>query len=844
LFQCTLKLPNNCPIDNIITSDWKKSASEAKTSVCFETCKQLHQANELSDNLLPIKDYISTNLIEEEYYDETPLATRRDKKFDKSNPLKDYDCPYSALDFPSEIPMDCSQVQYKAFKLKVREEKALSMSIHLLFEADMDFDKINLQFTDPILSQVDCEYIGYVTINEKQREEALKFTYLMFETIQRPIPEEGQKLLKYLFWQPEEPDNDSESSAMLNDLPVFRDSFNRFFIVHGASIKMNDPFPEDYKKFFPFETYIEYFQSVVKNGTVDEDEEAMLCIITPSLTTKEPAEPDFNVAMKSKNKLRKFLSHIQLTKRLVLFQLPLSAFYLSYYLFRYIFALDERLMIYKMKLKFGLNKVDDELLKEALTLPYNTAKNYQRLEILGDAVLKWVVTLYLFLKNDASEAVLSKFRYRLVRNKHLTAVAVKNSLYESFIHRQFSPTSYNPPGYKTPEKRFETKTFNDKCMADVLEAVLGAIYLSSNYQVDQCITFLTRVGAIKEVKFFNLDKYYKSPFNDLRTVKKFIPRLEVLNTILNRVGSKVNHPSVYLEALTHVSDLKNNFKSFQRLEFVGDALIDLFVTKYLFLNNPNTAPGLISPARATIVNFFVLGRFAYELKLPRIVIHFNQVIPKAVEKYYQNNSNLFGRIDSFSGPELWLELMKDRHHPPKLFSDLFESFMAAMLIDNNLNYELVESFLNQILTKVYEKFGKPEEFIGRMPKQIVYEHISMNGCLSLYEWSMAIQGTRCYIHKKHAFNTNQKQPIEEPPAEFLEILERRGIESEMFYNDEGFSMSETTDYYCAIAVHRHVIGFGSGVVNSEAVQIAYVESLEGMKTFKEGSGCICQIKSG
>jgi len=77
----------------------------------------------------------------------------------------------------------------------------------------------------------------------------------------------------------------------------------------------------------------------------------------------------------------------------------------------------------------------------------------------------------------------------------------------------------------------------------------------------------------------------------------------------DRLGYRFENKQLIIEALTHKSYKKpyNN----ERLEFLGDAVLDLIVGEYLFLKFPNSNEGILSKIRASLVNesgFTLLAR--------------------------------------------------------------------------------------------------------------------------------------------------------------------------------------------------------------------------------------------
>ena len=66
------------------------------------------------------------------------------------------------------------------------------------------------------------------------------------------------------------------------------------------------------------------------------------------------------------------------------------------------------------------------------------------------------------------------------------------------------------------------------------------------------------------------------------------------------LGYQFKNKDLIIEALTHKSYKKviNN----ERLEFLGDAVLNLIVGEFLFKKFPNSAEGILSKMRASLVN--------------------------------------------------------------------------------------------------------------------------------------------------------------------------------------------------------------------------------------------------
>lgn len=125
---------------------------------------------------------------------------------------------------------------------------------------------------------------------------------------------------------------------------------------------------------------------------------------------------------------------------------------------------------------FGIETISEDLYKYALThssytkeLNLPAEQCYERLEFLGDAVLKLSVSDILYKKYPTSnEGELSKIRGIIVSDNTLADIAKKNGLQELIIMSRH-------------EEKQGCRKLNSIC-ACAFEAVLGAYYLDGKFQ--------------------------------------------------------------------------------------------------------------------------------------------------------------------------------------------------------------------------------------------------------------------------------------------------------------------------------------------------------------------------
>jgi len=96
------------------------------------------------------------------------------------------------------------------------------------------------------------------------------------------------------------------------------------------------------------------------------------------------------------------------------------------------------------------------------------------------------------------------------------------------------------------------------------------------------------------------------------------------NELENIIGYDFKNKDLLTEALTHRSYLNENTKwplpHNERLEYLGDAVLELVVTEALFKNYPDAAEGKMTVLRAALVNYQILAIIGGEIRLEEFIL--------------------------------------------------------------------------------------------------------------------------------------------------------------------------------------------------------------------------------
>lgn len=191
------------------------------------------------------------------------------------------------------------------------------------------------------------------------------------------------------------------------------------------------------------------------------------------------------------------------------------------------------------------------------------------------------------------------------------------------------------------DQRQELRGMPDKLLADIMEAILGACYLHGGEELgflslatmgildedlsvwwkseDSKICLLNIQSATSNIE--DIPKYImkrvnaSSPLNKLRPAPNtYLPlpkrSLQAIESILQY---HFLHPSYLAVALTHASIPAMDVTSYERLEFLGDAVMDFIVARELYRLNDGWDEGHLSQAKHDHTNNQYLGRIAVRL---------------------------------------------------------------------------------------------------------------------------------------------------------------------------------------------------------------------------------------
>ena len=194
---------------------------------------------------------------------------------------------------------------------------------------------------------------------------------------------------------------------------------------------------------------------------------------------------------------------------------------------------------------------DIELLNKALTHRSVSKHNNERLEFLGDSVLGSIISEELYSRHsNIDEGQLSRLRSHLVRGNTLANLAKKLDISENL---RLGQGELKSGGYR-----------RESILADTFEAILGAIFLDSDYLTVKKVVLNLFSDLLNEVKSEESLKDFKTQLQEMLQKKGYdLPKYELLQT-RGKDHNAVFYVSCHVEALK--IKVEKNAKSIKRAE--------------------------------------------------------------------------------------------------------------------------------------------------------------------------------------------------------------------------------------------------------------------------------------
>ena len=172
--------------------------------------------------------------------------------------------------------------------------------------------------------------------------------------------------------------------------------------------------------------------------------------------------------------------------------------------------------------------------------------------------------------------------------------------------------------------------------------------------------------------------------------------------IFKKLDFSPTNINLYYQAFTHTSFSNENpsFVSYERLEFLGDAILEFIISEYLYKER-HLEEGVMTKMRASYVCEEALATYARDLK-------------------FQDDIKL-GGCELEMGPN------------DTIMADVFEAFVAALYLDMGLQFtkefvlKTVTKYIDKKVDFLHDYKSTLQELVQTGKKSVVYELVDEYG---------------------------------------------------------------------------------------------------------------------
>ncbi|CAH1785630.1 unnamed protein product [Owenia fusiformis] len=276
----------------------------------------------------------------------------------------------------------------------------------------------------------------------------------------------------------------------------------------------------------------------------------------------------------------------------------------------------------------------------------------ERYEHLGDAVLECIVTVHLyFMFPHLDEGALATFRSAIVQNQHLTVLAKNLQLEKYLLYSHGAELCHD--------------LHLNHALADCFEAMLCALYLDGGIHVAQKVMAKCLFGREEDAHLHDIWTNPRpdplqddEPDGDRHWISSS-PVLQNLTELEEVTGLQFKWIRLLARSLSPKYVGYNNLTlgHNERMEFLGDSILQFIASLYLFNHFPNHHEGHLSLLRSSLVNNRTQSIVCDELDLTKYRIN----------------------------PTADIACRNKKSISYKEKADLLEAFIAAMFIDQGLD---------------------------------------------------------------------------------------------------------------------------------------------------------------
>jgi dsRNA-specific ribonuclease len=383
------------------------------------------------------------------------------------------------------------------------------------------------------------------------------------------------------------------------------------------------------------------------------------------------------------------------------------------------------------------------LMEALLTPSFNYYLDYERLETYGDAVLKFITSTYVYVMYpNYHEGQMHGRRKKMLSNKALCRLARTLDLPHFITSLSFRKKQWRPYGclydFEASVVQEQTHRLADKQLADVVEAILGASCL--HQPVEQALHAMLALGVpMPDVSQWSDFVTHTLPC--LQQLPDYVLQHLKLSRVESILGYTFTNKAYLLEALTHSTAFSSLTACYQRLEFLGDAVLEYLLIDYIVQRYPTSPPGTLTAVKSACASNGTLAAIACELGLHKALVHNAEALVKLFASYAAS----LEAVDERKG-QFWFDV-----NEPKVLADMLEALFGAVFVDSNYNVASVVGMFDRLMRTFLDTYIDLDT-LRHKSEDVLFRGLQRLGCTQAKIWSEVdgvVHVGRLTVHEQH-----------------------------------------------------------------------------------------------
>ncbi|CAB3402204.1 unnamed protein product [Caenorhabditis bovis] len=287
------------------------------------------------------------------------------------------------------------------------------------------------------------------------------------------------------------------------------------------------------------------------------------------------------------------------------------------------------------------------------------------------------------------------------------------------INEEISPLPYN---------LLTQQNISDKSIADAMEALIGVHLLTlgphPTLKVMKWMGLKVLLADENIAEEAPLLRFIDSPMDpdaSIRALDNIWQQFQ-FGQLEKRIGYQFKDRAYLVQAFTHASYFHNRITGcYQRLEFLGDAVLDYMITRYLFEDVRQYSPGVLTDLRSALVNNTIFASLAVKYEFQKHFVAMCPGLHHMIEKFVKLCSER--NFDTNFNAEMYMvtteeeidEGSEEDIEVPKAMGDIFESLAGAIYLDSGRNLDTVWAVVYGLMK------GTIEECCANPPRSPIRE---------------------------------------------------------------------------------------------------------------------------